>query len=241
MRKFGLIGRSLDHSFSPSYFASKFEKEGLSDCEYLAYPLNSINEVEALLLDDHLIGLNVTIPYKEEVIPFLSGLSADADAIGAVNTITRGSAGWIGHNTDHIGFSQSIAPFLEPSDQKALILGTGGASKAVAYALQQKGIMYKVVSRKPERDELPYEALPGILPHVDMIVNTTPLGTAPKIEDHPPIDLNALLEKHFVIDLIYNPAETALLKAAKAVGARTLNGLSMLHLQAEEAWKIWNS
>ncbi|TNE28101.1 MAG: shikimate dehydrogenase [Bacteroidetes bacterium] len=240
MRKFGLIGKSLGHSFSPSYFSTKFEKEGIIDASYSPFPLADISEIDVLLQSPEICGLNVTIPYKEAVIPYLYGLSQEAEKIGAVNTLAKVGNDWIGHNTDHVGFVRSIAPFLEPNDQKALILGTGGASKAIAYALDQKGIIYKHVSRTPTGDELPYEALSSIVPHVDMIINTTPLGTFPAITEHPPIDFHLLSEKHFVIDLIYNPTETALLKAAKQNGARILNGLSMLHEQAEESWRIWN-
>lgn len=240
MRKFGLIGKSLGHSFSPSYFSSKFEREGITDASYSPFPLADISEITVLLESPEICGLNVTIPYKEAVIPHLYGLSHEAEKIGAVNTLVKAGNDWIGHNTDHIGFVRSIAPFLEPSDQKALILGTGGASKAIAYALEQKGIIYKFVSRNPTDDQLSYEALSAIVPHVDMIINTTPLGTYPSVSEHPPIQLDLLSDKHFVIDLIYNPAETMMLKTAKLKGARILNGLSMLHEQAEESWRIWN-
>lgn len=241
MKTFGLIGKDLAHSFSPSYFAKKFEELGLSDCEYQAFPLPDISGFEEVKKLPNLQGLNVTIPYKESIIPYLDEISSEAKVIGAVNTIVKKGNHFVGHNTDHIGFAKSLAPFLEPGDQKAVILGTGGASKAIAYALEQKGIIYKFVSRNPSQDQLPYSALGQVLPYVDIIVNTTPLGTHPNTQEHPEVPFDAISNKHFVIDLIYNPSETLLLQRAKSSGARTLNGLSMLHIQAEESWKLWNN
>lgn len=239
MRRFGLIGRSLDHSFSPAYFKSKFEREEIDD-EYVLCPLTDISEFKKLKTQAF-AGWNVTIPYKEEIISCLDELSEDAQAIGAVNTIEVAKDGrLIGHNTDHLGFERSLLPFLEPADRKALVLGTGGASKAVVHVLKRRGIIYKSVSRTPSRHEVSYEEASAILPHVEMVINTTPAGTFPDTEAAPPIPLDRFTGKHFLIDLIYNPKETAFLRAGRISGARTLNGLSMLHEQAEEAWRIWN-
>lgn len=241
MRRFGLIGKSLTHSFSPGYFQEKFQKEGISDSEYLTCELEDISQFKALSNQDF-TGWNVTIPYKEEIIPYLDNLSSDARAIGAVNTILKKKGKLIGHNTDHIGFERSLLPFLEPGDTKALILGTGGASKAVAHALKRRGIHFAYVSRTPHTGQLSYEQLGlPLLSNVQLIVNTTPVGMYPNIEEELPFDSAHLSAHHFVIDLIYNPAETHLLKAAKRAGARAINGLNMLHWQAEEAWKIWTS
>lgn len=241
MKRFGLIGRSLDHSFSPSYFSKKFEREGI-DAAYELCPLESIEEFKSLSRENF-NGWNVTIPYKEAIIPFLDRCSNDALAIGAVNVIERTAKGeLVGHNTDHIGFERSILPFLEPSDTKALILGTGGAAKAVAHVFKRRGIHFAFVSRQPKAGELSYDQLSEeMLTHVSLLVNTTPLGTAPDTGAHPPMTLSAFQSHHFAVDLIYNPTETAWLQAAKHSGARILNGLSMLHHQAEESWKIWTS
>lgn len=240
MRKFGLIGKSLGHSFSPDFFEAKFAKEGITDSTYSLCELENIEEFEALKSEGY-SGWNVTIPYKESIIPYLDECHPDARAIGAVNTIVYRDGKYIGYNTDHIGFERSLLPFLEPTDQKALILGTGGASKAVAYALKRRGIQYAFVSRTPEAGQLSYDQLTSsVLPYVQMIINTTPVGMSPKSDAHPPLPFELIESTHFLVDLIYNPSETIFLQVGKAHGSRTLNGLNMLHHQAEESWKIWN-
>ncbi len=240
--RLGLIGKTLEHSFSKAYFASKFEKEGIENNSYENCELETIEHFENLKEQDF-HGFNVTIPYKESILPYLDDLSEDARKIGAVNTIKKMEDGrWKGFNTDHIGFERSLLPFLEPTDQKALILGTGGASKAVAYAFQRRGIQYAFVSRNPMTGELHYEQVTErVLPHVQIVVNTTPVGMHPDVEAHPPLPLKWIQSHHFLVDLIYNPEKTKFLAIGEAQGARILNGLSMLHHQAEEAWKIWNT
>ncbi len=241
MRKFGLIGKSLKHSFSPGYFSEKFKREGIVDAEYTLCELDDISAFDELKQEDFR-GWNVTIPYKESILPYLDELDEHAEKIGAVNTILKRGNKLIGYNTDHIGFERSLLPFLEPGDTKALILGTGGASKAVAYALSRRGIHFAFVSRNPVSGQLSYDQLnPAVMQNVHMIVNTTPAGMYPEVNEYPPIPMEALSDHHFIVDLIYNPEETVLLKSAKGAGARVLNGLSMLHLQAEESWKIWNT
>ncbi|SHF60336.1 shikimate dehydrogenase [Salegentibacter echinorum] len=241
MRTFGLIGKNIDYSFSKSYFSTKFEKEKI-DAEYLNFDLRDIKEFRDVIKESlNLSGLNVTIPYKQEIITFLDEMSPEAKEIGAVNTIEVKGNKLIGHNTDYIGFSKSIKPFLRPEHKKALILGTGGASKAVEYAFQKLNIETKFVSRNSGKNKISYQELSKeILQEYTIIVNTTPLGTFPEVMDHPEIPFQFLNKKHLVYDLIYNPATTALLKQAAELGATTTNGLKMLELQAESAWEIWN-
>lgn len=239
MRRFGLIGKSLSHSFSKGYFTEKFEKLQI-EAEYVNCELADISEFESLATEDF-DGWNVTIPYKEAILPFLDELSQDAQAIGAVNTISKSDGKLIGHNTDHIGFEKSLLPCLEPSDTKALIFGTGGASKAVAYAFKRRGIHFAFVSRDPQSGQLSYDQLSSAMfNNVQILVNTTPIGMHPNEADFLPFHTDLIQEHHFAIDLIYNPAETVFLKVAQSAGARAINGLNMLHWQAEEAWKIWN-
>lgn len=240
MKRFGLLGRDLSHSASRAYFTEKFRRAGLSDHLYQNFELAQIAELPALL-DRYpdLVGLNVTIPYKQAVIPFLEALSPAARAIGAVNTLVcRPSL--TGHNTDAAGFWTSLAPHLQPHHRQALVLGTGGASRAVVYALRQKEIPTRCVSRHPEGDQLSYPEAAQLLPEYPLLVNTTPVGTAPADEARPSLALHGLGPQHLVMDLIYNPPQTALLKAARARGAQTLNGRSMLEAQAEAAWQLWH-
>lgn len=244
MPTFGLIGKSLGHSFSKGFFTTKFEKDRLSDHHYELFEIPEIQMLSALL-EQHpdIAGLNVTIPYKEEVIPFLDELDPKAEEIGAVNTIRFKNGITRGFNTDTSGFSKSIRPFLEGHHERALILGTGGAAKAVAHALRQLGIHYLFVSRDPHNDQtVSYEDIhPEGLALWPMIVNCTPLGTDPDIDQIPKIPTNAIGPGHFVVDLIYNPEESKLLKVSKQNGALTLNGMDMLKFQALDAWAIWNS
>ena len=238
MRTFGLIGKTLSHSFSEVYFNEKFLKEDISDAEYKNFELNNISEFTDLISKMKLSGLNVTIPYKESVIPFLDELTPQAKAIGAVNTIQFKDNKLIGHNTDTIGFSQSIYPFLNERN-KALILGNGGASKAIQYALKTLNIEYKIVSRKSSFD---YSDISNkSIGYYDIIINTTPLGTYPEIADFPQIPYKELNENHLLFDLIYNPIESTFLRFGKTRNCSIKNGLEMLEIQAESSWNIWNS
>lgn len=243
MRAFGLIGNNLSHSFSKKYFEEKFRKLKISDCAYSNFELKSITEFSELVkLNQNLIGCNVTLPYKESIIPYLNELSEEAKVIGAVNCIKIKKGRIKGYNTDAFGFSSSIKPFLEPHHSKALILGTGGASKAVAYSLKNIGVEVYFVSTKPKSkpNEFNYEDLnEHVMNAFKLIVNTTPLGMFPSINEFPNIPYTFLSEKHLCYDLIYNPEQTLFLKYAAAKGATTINGYSMLQLQAEKSWEIW--
>ena len=242
-RLYGLIGKNISYSFSRSYFSEKFEKEKLYGQSYVNFDIPNIDHFkEVILQNPNLGGLNVTIPYKEEIIPYLDDLSKEAIAIGAVNTIKFDHGKLIGHNTDYFGFQSSVTPLLKASHKQALILGTGGASKAIAYVFKKLAIDYQFVSRKPTADFLSYDQLnKEVMEEFTIIVNCTPLGTFPQIDLKPPIPYKMLSKKHLLYDLIYNPKETLFLKLGKEKGASTINGLSMLELQAEKAWEIWNS
>lgn len=240
-KTFGLLGQSLAHSFSKTYFETKFNKEALN-YSYNNFELAQVSDFKILIEQNTLSGLNVTIPYKETIIPYLDKLSKEATIIGAVNTISFSNNEIIGHNTDYIGFSRAIKPFFESNMNRALILGSGGASKAVVYALTQLGVDCLIVSRKPGKGQLSYDELNEyVLKHHLLIVNTTPLGTYPNIKECVSFPFAFLSENHLVIDLIYNPEETLFLQRAKTQGSTTLNGYSMLTHQAEAAWEIWNS
>lgn len=238
-RKYGLIGFPLSHSFSPSYFEKKFESEKIDDAEYKAYPLESIESL-CDLIDTGIDGLNVTIPYKEFVIPYLDDLSEAAEKIGAVNTIKVENGQLTGHNTDVIGFKSSLEGMLDgESVNRALILGTGGAAKAVAYVLDQLGIAYLYVSRK--ETFLQYADLnQKLIEEHRLIINTTPLGMAPHTDLYPNIPYTYITEQHFLYDLIYNPEKTIFLNKGAEAGATIKNGYDMLIRQAEASWKIWN-
>jgi shikimate dehydrogenase len=242
MKTYGLIGYPLEHSFSGKYFTEKFEKENIPDCEYRLFPLEYIKEFEELKKQD-IAGLNVTIPYKEQVISYLDELDEHAKAIGAVNVIQFENGKTKGYNSDYYGFKDSLVKFL-PSElrSKALILGTGGASKAVKQVLLDLSIPYQVVSRKKGYD-FTYEELnstPEILSDIHLIINTTPLGTFPKVDEKPALPYKSINRNHYCYDLVYNPSETAFMKAATAQGAKSINGLEMLIGQAEKSWEIWN-
>jgi len=245
MRIFGLIGKTLTHSFSPTYFKNKFEKEHIIDAQYELFPLENIEEISALKnAQVNLCGLNVTIPYKESIIPFLDEISEQAQAIGAVNTIACLPDGrWKGYNTDAFGFEKAIQTFVDLKTRKAIVLGTGGASKAVQYILAKHAVPFYLLSRNPKikQNEIAYEDLnQAILEDHTLIINCTPLGTFPNINECPNIPFEFIGDKHFVFDLVYNPTETILMKKAKAAGAAVANGLSMLENQAEASWEIWN-
>lgn len=241
-KTFGLIGRNISYSFSEGYFNDKFKKKGLDNYVYSNFDIKDIDQLPKIVeYTEKLKGLNVTIPYKEEVIPLLNELSKTASIIGAVNTIKITKKGLKGYNTDHYGFKKALKPLLEPHHKKALILGTGGASKAVAYALRKMQIEYDFVSRTGDDVIFSYEDLnEDIFDDYQIIINTTPLGTFPKIEECPPLNYDLFTNKHIAFDLVYNPSETEFLKRAAQNGAVTKNGYDMLVHQAEKAWEIWN-
>jgi len=239
MRKFGLIGYPLSHTFSPGFFAKKFEKEGIDDAEYKAYPLEDIASFSELFCDE-LVGINVTIPYKEQVIPFMDELSPAVQEIGALNTILFQDGKKIGYNTDVYGFKISLTEWCgKQLPKKALILGSGGAAKAVKYVCDLLDISYKVISRSSPKWN--YKALDEevIKEHL-LIINTTPLGMYPNEKKCPDLPYQYIGETHFVYDLIYNPEKTLFLSKAEDQGAQYKNGLEMLILQAERSWQIWN-
>lgn len=242
MKIYGLIGYPLTHSFSKPYFTEKFVNENLTDCSYENYPIASIEDIKQVFSNSAIKGLNVTIPYKEDVIPYLDGLSHEAKIIGAVNTIKRVGDSWIGYNTDYYGFRRSWESVLTTKHQKALVLGTGGAAKAVWYVLQQKQMPFLKVSRKNTIDTISYaEITPEILEDYTAIVNTTPLGMYPNIQDSPPIPYALLSERHYLYDLVYNPIKTKFLQLGERKGATIKAGIDMLYYQADKAWEIWNS
>lgn len=246
MQQFGLLGKSLKHSFSKTYFDKKFTDLNLTDSMYTNFELDFIEKIKALINETKdLQGLNVTIPYKETVIPFLDNIDAEAKNIGAVNCIKILNSKLIGYNTDVYGFSQSIKPFLDTNHERALILGTGGASKAVSYALKKIGVeVYFVTSSSTKKTTNTFfysEINDRVMNAFKLIVNTTPLGTYPNLKEFPELPYNYFTPQHLAYDLVYNPSETAFLKRAKEKGSITVNGLSMLQLQAEKSWEIWNS
>lgn len=241
MRKFGLIGKNIDYSFSKTYFNEKFKKEEI-DAVYDNYDCQDPKELKQLFANNDVTGFNVTIPYKQDVMQYMAEMNKHALAIGAVNTIKKTPDGkYKGYNTDFIGFSESIKPYLKSNHKYALILGTGGAAKAIMYSFDLMDISYKVVSRKPKTGQLSYEELNGkILSKYHVIVNCTPLGTFPNIKNAPQLPYHLLSSQHLLFDLVYNPEETQFMKNGKANGAQVCNGYQMLKLQAEAAWNIWN-
>jgi shikimate dehydrogenase len=243
MKLYGLIGYPLTHSFSKKYFTEKFQKENIADTRYELFEMADAKEVlELVKAQPQLRGLNVTIPHKEAVLPLLDAIDPAAEAIGAVNVIRVKDGKLTGYNSDYYGFLESLRRFLgEATDVKALILGTGGAAKAVKAALHELTIPYKVVSRREENNQLTYTALnENILQEYRLIVNTSPLGMYPNTEACPDIPYQYLTSRHFLYDLVYNPEETLFMKKGQQQGAKVINGLEMLHLQAEKAWEIWN-
>ena len=242
MRLFGLIGYPLSHSFSKKYFTEKFEKEGLRDCTYENFPIPIIDDLKKVLALPGLQGLNVTIPYKEQVIPFLHQSSDIVKKINACNCIKIADGKLYGFNTDVAGFENSLKGKLNPAiHQQALILGTGGSSKAVKYVLEKMGIKFKMVSRKPSAGRLSYEQINKEIIHTHrLLINTTPLGMFPNVIEAPPLPYQFLTREHFLFDLIYNPEKTLFLKKGEEQGASIQNGYEMLVLQSDENWKIWN-
>lgn len=242
-RRFGLIGKNISYSFSKQFFTKKFEIETLEDCSYENFDINSISEFQFLIKNKTDIkGLNITIPYKESIIPYLDKLSMKAAKIGAVNVIRKTSKGKLkGYNSDYYGFMKSLKPLLKSHHKKALILGTGGAAKAIAFALDQLGIDFLFVSRNAKNNMIDYDQLTAsIFDDHHIIINCTPVGTSPAIGVSPAIPYSFFTPNHIAFDLIYNPEETEFLKRAKAYGAVTKNGFEMLVKQAEKAWEIWN-
>lgn len=243
MRKFGLIGKDIDYSFSRGYFAEKFKREHLEDCHYVNFDCPTIEAVFSTLKQGDIAGLNVTIPYKEKIIPALDKLSEQAREIGAVNTVVFHPDGSLeGHNTDAYGFEHALFDQWTAKQPKALILGTGGASKAIEYVLKKKSIDPQFVSRQSNKKSIRYDELTSaVMAHYGLIVNCTPLGTFPNTAEAPPIPYDTLTEQHFLFDLIYNPSLTEFMKRGQAKGAKTANGMQMLIHQAEQSWTLWNS
>ncbi|MBU2975821.1 shikimate dehydrogenase family protein [Zobellia sp. B3R18] len=239
--RFGLVGKDISYSFSRGYFTQKFADLGLEDHSYENFDFQAIEEIQDVLDNNSDIkGMNVTIPYKQEVMPFLTELDPEAEKIGAVNTIQFSKNGLKGFNTDAYGFKNAMAPFLKPHHTKALILGTGGASKAVAYVLGELGISYIFVSRNPGKNKISYDQVTEeVLKEHTILINCTPLGTHPNIEQRPALPYEFITDQHFLFDLIYNPEKTAFLTAGEAKGAQISNGLRMLELQADRSWEIW--
>jgi len=251
LRQFGLIGYPLSHSFSQKFFTEKFLKENIVHAQYDNFPITSIQSFAALWTEHpNLEGLNVTIPYKKEVITFLQHSSPVVQAIKACNCIRKFNNELYGYNTDVIGFEKSLLPFLRPHHTHALILGTGGAAAAVQWVLQKLNIQYQVVSRKSKTIEentelkasLSYDQLSNsIIESHTLIINTSPLGMFPNVNEAPPIAYDAITAQHHLYDLVYNPTETLFMQNGLAKGATVQNGLAMLHIQAEESWAIWNA
>ena len=242
MRSYGLIGFPLVHSFSEKYFTAKFAKEGIRDCRYQLFPIPTISQFPSLITFNPVLqGLNVTIPYKKQVLAYLDEMHMP-EGLQACNCIHIKDGKFIGYNTDWKAFSDSLQPLLKPSHKAALVLGSGGASEAVVFALKKLGIKVSIVSRtKKEGMDYTYEELDKkVMAKHQIIVNTTPVGLYPQQKEAPAIPYEFLTPDHLLYDLIYNPAETMFLKKGKEQGAKTKNGEEMLILQAEESWKIWN-
>lgn len=242
MRLYGLIGYPLSHSFSKKYFSDKFEKEGIVDCAYELFPISSIGELPALLASHpQLCGLNVTIPYKEQVVSYLHQKNQIVTQIHACNCIKIENGKLTGFNTDVMGFEQSLREQLKPHHKKALILGTGGVAKAVQFVLNKLGISFHNVSRNASYQNLSYEQVtPELLKEYTLIINTTPLGMYPAITEAAPIPYEALSSSHYLFDMVYNPEKTLFLRKGEDHGATIKNGYDMLEIQAEESWKIWS-
>ena len=242
MKLFGLIGFPLSHSFSEKFFSEKFEREDIEDCKYELYPLENIEDIRLLFeVNKDLKGLNVTIPYKESVIEYLDDLDDIAQKIGAINCIKIDEIQRVGYNTDYAGFRDSLKPLLKKHHTQALVLGTGGASKAVVYALQELGISTTLVSRKTGAAQLTYADInKEIIDNHTIIINCSPVGMYPDINQCPDIPYQFINSAHILYDLVYNPGKTMFLQHGEKQGATIKNGLEMLELQAEYAWEIWN-
>jgi shikimate dehydrogenase len=245
MRKFGLIGYPLGHSFSKKYFAEKFSRERIMECSYENYPLTTIGQLPDLILNENIDGLNVTIPYKSSVIKFLDNIDPEADAIGAVNVIKvkriKDKAELYGFNSDITGIMDTLLPVISSEIKNALVLGTGGSSKAVCHVLKKINLHYTLISREKKYGCLNYPDIsPEIIRDTQLIINATPLGMYPETEGKPDVKYDLLGRKHILFDLVYNPEITSFLKMGKERGCTILSGLKMLHSQAERSWEIWN-
>lgn len=242
MRRLGLIGYPLTHSFSGNYFAKKFEREKITDHRYDLFPIASIDELPNLLFSHpDLVGLNVTIPYKEKVLPYLTEMSPEVQAIGACNCIAIRQGSLIGYNTDVIGFARTLERHLQSHHQRALVLGTGGAAKAVYHVLREKGISFTKVSRNAKDNCLAYSDVDQhLIESHQLIINTTPLGMFPDTESKPALSYDAITSNHYLYDLVYNPSRTAFLLEGERRGAVVENGMDMLLIQAEASWDIWS-
>lgn len=235
MRKYGIIGKPLEHSYSARYFTDKFIREGV-DAEYRLYERDDLSDIAVLMQALH--GFNVTYPYKQSIMPYLHAIDDVAQAIGAVNVVCQGK----GYNTDWIGFKESITPHLLDTDKRVLILGTGGVSKAVQYALQQMGMTFTLVSRYPNAHAIGYDNITEqVIQSHSVVVNCTPLGMLPDIYSLPPIPYEYITDRHLLYDCVYNPERTAFLREGEAKGARIVNGKDMLYLQADAAYEIWKN
>jgi shikimate dehydrogenase len=248
MKTYGLIGYRLGYSFSKGFFTEKFGKENLAGHEYVNFELDSIDEFpEIFRKNDHIAGLNCTIPYKQQIMPYLDEIDGEAAKVGAINTVkiirTEDGMKLKGFNTDIYGFENSLKPMLNEKHKKALILGTGGASKAIKYILDKLGLTYVSASIEDQLNEgeIRYEQIDeALLKEHLVVINATPLGTFPKVDTCPPIPYESLTADHVLFDLVYNPEETLFMKKGKEKGAAVKNGLEMLHGQAIKAWEIWN-
>lgn len=240
--RYGLLGKDISYSFSKGYFAEKFKLQNLNNHSYENFDIQTIEEFSNILKNSNLRGLNVTIPYKESIFPFLTEIDQDAEKIGAVNTIKFTENGLKGFNTDAYGFQKSLEPFLKTHHKRALILGTGGASKAIRFVLNHLGIENQYVSRTSKADVLSYDHLDkSMMEKHTIIVNCTPLGTFPEVDTKPNIPYQYITKQHFLFDLVYNPSKTAFLRLGEEKGASICNGLKMLEFQADRSWEIWNS
>ena len=246
MRKFGLIGYPLGHSFSKKYFAEKFLNEQITDCYYDNYPLTNLNQLQKLIAEESdLCGLNVTIPYKSEIIGLLDVIETEANEIGAVNVLKikrlNGVVKLYGYNSDVTGIRDSLLPFIKPEVRNAIVLGTGGSSRAVCFVLKKFGLKITLITRNKKMGILSYADINSeMINNTNLIINTTPLGMLPDIESKPDINYSLLNNKHILFDLVYNPEITSFLKMGLEQGCIIISGLKMLHSQAEKAWEIWN-
>jgi shikimate dehydrogenase len=247
MRKFGLVGYPLGHSFSKKYFTEKFALQNISDCVYNNYPLENLdNFIELIASDEEIVGLNITIPYKSQILKFVDVIDPEAGEIGAVNVLkikrTQKNIRILGYNSDVTGIRDTLLPYIKDTVRNALVLGTGGSSRAVTYVLKKFGLNVSLVSREKKPGVVSYSELSSdVIGQTQLIVNTTPLGMFPDIDSKPPIDYSCLTKNHILFDLVYNPELTSFLKMGTDRGCIALSGLKMLHSQAEKAWEIWNS
>ncbi len=240
MRNFAVIGFPVKHSFSPDYFKEKFIQESIKDATYTAIEVADISDIKQVVKTHNLAGFNVTIPHKQTILPYLEGMSEAARVMGAVNTVTVRDGALYGDNTDYIGFRKSVRSLLRSGFQSALIFGTGGSSVAVKFALEQLGVLYSTVSRGKHADYTYTDIDEEVLGENNLLINTTPLGMDPKIDECIDIPYEFIHKRHICVDLIYNPEETLFLLKASERGDRVKSGLEMLQIQADESWKTWN-